>query len=80
MPVYKTGDIVNFPLNLKVLKTFAHEDDVYYIVEILQNDVPWKKVNKMYGTLDFNGNPNVPDIVRQKADTIINILKNRDSE
>ena len=80
MAVYRVGDIVNFPLNLKVHRIFGYRDNIYYVVEIIQDNVPWKKAKKMFGTLDYNGRPNVPDVVLCKADTIIRDLQNLNPE
>lgn len=79
MPVYKIGDEVKFALNLKVLKVFGYKDNIYYIVEINQDKVPWKKANRMFGILDYNGQANIPEVVRQKADSIIRELKNNNN-
>lgn len=80
MPIYRTGDLVNFALKLQVVKIFGYQDNIYYIVEVLQDKVPWAKGNKMYGALDFNGNATIPKVVRHKADALIQELRNQNLE
>ena len=78
MSVYRVNDLVKFTIALKVRRVFAYRDNIYYVVEILQKDIPWKQQKRLYGTLDYNGNPNIPDFARVKADILISELENGD--
>ncbi len=80
MPIFKQGDVITFPIKLKVVRMFGYRDNIYYIVEVIQNKVPWQKVTKMYGTLNVNGDAEVPKIVQQKADVHIAQIKSQNSE
>ncbi len=80
MPVYRIGDSGTFALRFKVLRVFGYRDNIYYIVEILQEKVPWRKGKRILGALDFNGSADIPEIVRQKTDVLITEIRNQNPE
>ena len=67
------NQIVDFPLKLKVLKAFAVEDTIYYIVQVLQTNSPLQHMQGLvWGVLrcDATGE-NIPKEVFDRASRIV---------
>ena len=66
MPICSVGQVVTIPVEVKILKPFAHEDRIYYIAQ------PIKSVYKTFWIVTTDGVPlEVSKEVLDKAYRII---------
>jgi hypothetical protein len=67
------NQLVDLNLKLKVLKAFAVEDTIYYVVQILQANTPLQYMQGLvWGVLRCDGtSENIPQDVFEKAARIV---------
>jgi hypothetical protein len=73
MKILKVGNLVDLNIKLQVLRAFACDDDLYYIVGIVKEGVSWCNMNKrVLATLNVDGScQSITQEVLQKANAII---------
>lgn len=71
--ILKTGQLVHYKLQMKVLKVFAQSDDIYYIVGVLKKDTPLRHMEQpLWGVLNVDGSCEaIPAEVMKRAATIV---------
>jgi hypothetical protein len=76
MPIYTIGQNLIFQMNLKVVKVFVYNQDVYYIVILLKKDTPLKHLTEiLWGCLRDDGeHAFVPPEAMIKAQEIVKSL------
>lgn len=76
MPILKVGDKATFSVELKVIKAFAVEDDLYYLVVLLKKGTPLKHMkDPLWGVLNVDGACEaIPDPVMQRAQVLIQTI------
>jgi hypothetical protein len=76
MPVYKLGENLIFQVNLKIVKIFIYEHDVYYVVVLLKKGTPLRNFTEIvWGTLNVDGtHDSVPPEAMAKAQEIIQTI------
>lgn len=73
MSILKVNNIVDFKIKLQVLKVFAWDGNIYYIVGIVKENTPWCNMDKrVLAVLNVDGShDSIPVEAQQKADVII---------
>lgn len=73
MAILKAGDKCHFTVEMKVLKAFAYEDDIYYLVGVIKKNTPLKHMtDPLWGVLNVDGSVEaIPEPVMQRAATLI---------
>lgn len=76
MPIYILGQNLIFQMNLKVVKVFVYNQDVYYIVVLLKKGTPLKHLSEvLWGCLNTDGTHEfVPPEAMAKAQEIIQTI------
>ena len=76
MAILKVGDKHSFNLELKVLKSFAVEDDIYYLIVVLRKGTPLAHVkDPLWGVLNVDGSCTaIPEPVMERASRIVATL------
>lgn len=71
--ILQPNQLVDLNLKLKVLKAFAIEDTIYYIVQVLQADTPLQHMQGLvWGVLRCDGtSENIPQDVFDRAARIV---------
>ena len=83
MAVYRKGQIIKFQISLKILRAFAFNHNIYYIIGVVKNTSPiGQKQEAQWGVLNTDGSFNkIPDNVIVRAKQLIkkeNLLKDLD--
>lgn len=71
--ILKLGQHVDFTIKLRVVKAFAHEDALYYIVGVIKKGTPIANMTEpLWGVLNVdNSCESIPEPVMQRAKTIV---------
>ena len=81
MPLYKVGQILDLTLKLKVLRAFAIEDVIYYIVGVIRKDSLLRhSATPVFGVLRNDGtHDQIPPEALKRTNELVqkeNLLKN----
>ena len=62
MPICREGEVLTIPVEVHILKSFAHEDRVYYIAK------PLKSLIRTFWVVSNDGEPlEVDEVILKKA-------------
>jgi hypothetical protein len=75
--ILKLGQKVDFTIKLKVVKAFAHEDNLYYIVGVVKKGTPIDHMTQpLWGVLNVDMScESIPPEVMERARNIVPTLK-----
>ena len=73
MAILTLGNIVDFKIKLQVLRAFAFDGNIYYIVGLVRDNTSWCNMDKrVLAVLNVDGShDSIPIEAQQKADVII---------